>query len=84
MYEQTCRATYALALFAGPRTCNLPDDSLMKLKAVYSLTEQLYAGSLCIIKAVMGDKDPAKFIRDVLRRLSTIPKQIEELKRSAA
>ena len=53
----------------------------MKLKAVYSLAEQLYAGSLCTIKAVMGDKEPVKFIKDVLRRLSTIPKQIEELKR---
>lgn len=32
----------------------------------------------------MGDKEPVKFIIDMLRRLSTMPKQIEELKKSAA
>lgn len=32
----------------------------------------------------MGGNEPPQFIRDVLKQLSTIPKQIEELKRSAA
>ena len=56
----------------------------MKLKALYSLTEQLYAGSLFTIKAVMTERDVPKFMKGVLEVLSTIPKQIEELKRSAA
>ena len=54
------------------------------LKAVYSLTEQLYAGSHLAIKVVMGDKQPLRFIKNVLECLSTIPQQIEELKRLAA
>ncbi|KAE8804878.1 hypothetical protein D1007_19118 [Hordeum vulgare] len=66
------------------RTSNLQDNSLLKLKALYTLTKQLYARSLLTIKVFMGNKDPVKFIIDVLRRLSTIPKQIEELKKSTA
>ena len=34
--------------------------------------------------SVMGHKEPPRFIRDVLKQLSTIPGQIEELKKSAA
>ncbi|KAE8769851.1 40S ribosomal protein S20 [Hordeum vulgare] len=45
---------------------------------------EVYAGGLFTIKAVMGDNDPVKFISDMLTRLSTMPKQIEELKISAA
>ena len=31
----------------------------------------------------MDEKDLPKFIKDALKKLSTIPKQVEELKRSA-
>ena len=31
-----------------------------------------------------GPKEPVRLIKDVLTRLSTIPKQIEELKKSSA
>ena len=55
----------------------------MKLKVVYSLMEQLYTGSMQTLKAVMGGKDLPHFIEDVLKKLSSIPKQVEELKRSA-
>ena len=54
------------------------------MKALYSLTEQLYARSLVTIKAVMTERGVPKFMKGVLEVLSTIPKQIEELKRSAA
>ena len=68
---------------AGDRTRSL-QDSVMKLKVVYSLTEQLYTGSMRTFEAVMGEKDLPQFIKDVLKRLSTIPKQVEELKKPIA
>ena len=71
-------------LLAGERSCQLSDDSLLKLKPLYSLSEQLYASSLCTIRAVMTERGVPKFMKGVLEVLSTIPRQIEELKRSAA
>ena len=71
-------------LLVGEWSRQLLDDSLLKLKALYSLTEQLYAGSLFTIKAVMTEKGVPKFMKGVLEVISTIPKQIEELKRSVA
>jgi hypothetical protein len=56
----------------------------MKLKVMYSFLEKLYAGSLFTIMAVIGGRDPPRFIKDVLKLLPTVPKQIEELKKSAA
>ena len=57
---------------------------LVKLKVVYALTEKLYAGSLHTLVDVSNGKKPAQLIKDVLDQLSTVPAQIEELKRSAA
>jgi hypothetical protein len=57
---------------------------LTKLKAIYSLTEKLYAGSLRTLVAVSNGKKPPHLIKDVLDQFSTMPKQIEELKLSAA
>ena len=54
------------------------------LKAIYTLTEQLYTGSVLIVKAVMGAKEPITSIKKVLGCLSTLPPQIGELTRSAA
>jgi hypothetical protein len=68
----------------GSRSINLRQDPRVKLKAVYTFLEQPYAGSLFTIMSVMGHKEPPHFIRDVLKQLSTIPGQIEELKKSAA
>ena len=69
---------------AGSRSINLRQDPRVKLKAVYTFLEQLYAGSLFTIMSVMGHKELPRFIRYVLKQLSTIPGQIEELKKSAA
>ena len=57
---------------------------LLKLKAVYSLTEKLYAGSLRNLVAISNGKKPSTLIKTVLDHLSTVPGQIEELKLSAA
>lgn len=56
----------------------------MQLKAAYMFVEQLYAGTLCTIRHVTGLKETPKLIKDVLNQLSTPPKQIDELKKSAA
>ena len=56
----------------------------MKLKAVYSLAEQLYCGNLCTMKAMLTEKCIPKHMKGVIELLSTLPKQVGELKRSAA
>ena len=69
---------------AGERSRQLSSDCEMKLKAVYSLTEQLYCGTLCTIKAMITEKCMPKNMKGVIEMLSTLPKQVVELKRSAA
>ncbi|KAI4973189.1 hypothetical protein ZWY2020_028897 [Hordeum vulgare] len=73
----------AQAVF-GPRAANLKDDCVLMLKAIYSLTEQLYTGSVLTMKAVMGAKEPIISIKKMLGCLSTLPPQIGELTWSAA
>ncbi|KAI4979697.1 hypothetical protein ZWY2020_016450 [Hordeum vulgare] len=68
----------------GPRAANLQEDCVLMLKAIYTLTEQLYTGSVLTVKAVMGAKEPITSIKKVLGCLSTLPPQIGELTRSAA
>ncbi|KAI5016403.1 hypothetical protein ZWY2020_006254 [Hordeum vulgare] len=73
----------AQAVF-GPRAANLQDDCVLTLKAIYTLTEQLYTGSVLTVKVVMGAKEPITSIKKMLGCLSTLPPQIGELTRSAA
>jgi hypothetical protein len=54
-----------------------------KLKAIYYLIEKLYAGSLRTLVAVSNGRKPSPLMKTVLYQLSTIPKQVEELKLSA-
>lgn len=54
------------------------------LKAIYTLTKQLYIGSVLTVKAVMGAKETITSIKKMLGCLSTLPPQIGELTRSAA
>ena len=70
--------------YSGPRAANLQEDCVLMLKAIYTLTEQLYTGSVLTVKAVMGAKEPITSIKKVLGCLSTLPPQIGELTRSAA
>lgn len=71
-------------MITGSRVANLQDDSVLMLKAIYTLTEQLYTGSVLTVKAVIGAKEPITSIKKVLGYLSTLPPQIGELTRSAA
>ena len=70
--------------YSGPRAANLQEDCVLMLKAIYTLTEQLYTGSVLTVKAVMGAKEAITSIKKVLGCLSTLPPQIGELTRSAA
>ena len=55
-----------------------------KLKAAYTLIEQLYTGAQRVICAPSDDNATPTLIKDTLAKLSTTPAQIEEVKRSAA
>ena len=56
----------------------------MKLKAAYTLIEQLYTGAQRVISAASYTRPTPTLIKDTLARLSMNPAQIEEVKRSAA
>ena len=56
----------------------------MKLKAAYTLIEQLYTGAQRVICATCYDNAAPTLIKDTLARLSMTPAKIEEVKRSAA
>ena len=56
----------------------------MKLKAAYTLIEQLYIGAQRVICAASYNNLDPTLIKDTLARLSVTPAQIEEVKRSAA
>ena len=56
----------------------------MKLKAAYTLIEQLYTSAQRVIYAASYNKSAPTLIKDTLARLSMTPAQIEELKRSTA
>ena len=55
-----------------------------KLKAAYTLIEQLYTGAQRVICAASYNKPPPTLIKDTLARLSMTPAQLEEVKKSAA
>ena len=55
---------------------------LLKLKAIYSLTLQLYNGTLCGLVALGGYRKPPSQIKVVLDHLSTLPSQIDEQRQS--
>src|SRR3954467_1185592 len=56
----------------------------MKLKAVYTLVEQLYTGAQPTITVASHNNPAPTLIQDTLKRLSMLPARIEELKKSAA
>ena len=55
-----------------------------KLKAAYTLIEQLYTGAQRVICTASYNKPPPTLIKDTLAKLSMTPAQLEEVKRSAA
>nr|XP_040253953.2 uncharacterized protein LOC109732038 [Aegilops tauschii subsp. strangulata] len=68
----------------GSRTTHLGSDMQKKLKAAYTLIEQLYTGAQRIICTASHNKPPPTLIKETLERLSMPPAWFEELKRSAA
>lgn len=47
---------------------------LLKLKAVYTLVEQLYTGTQRTLVAISNGKQPPTLLREVLDKLSVMPK----------
>src|SRR3954470_3236205 len=68
----------------GTRIHHLGPDVRMKLKAVYTLVEQLYTGVQRIITTASHNNPAPTLIQDTLKRLSMLPARIEELKKSSA
>ena len=69
---------------AGPRSTNLKQNMVIKLKAVYTLVEQLYTGSQRALAVVALSNDVPYLLQDVLKRLAVLPQRIQELRRASA
>ena len=65
---------------AGPKSTNLKQNMLIKLKAVYTLVEQLYTGSQRALAVVSLSNDVPYLLQDVLKRLAVLPQRIQELR----
>ncbi len=70
--------------YAGPRSSNLNQNVLTKLKAVYTLVEQLYTGSQRALAVVALSNEVPTHLADVLRRLAVLPQRFQELRRASA
>lgn len=68
----------------GTRITHLGADMRMKLKAVYTLVEQLYSGSQRAISTAAYNKLAPTLIKETLEKLGMLPARIAELKRAAA
>ena len=71
-------------MYVGRRVSHLGDDLRKKLKACYTLVEQLYSGTQRIISATSFGKPAPSTIQDTLNSLSILPARLEEVKKSAA
>nr|XP_040255642.1 actin cytoskeleton-regulatory complex protein PAN1-like [Aegilops tauschii subsp. strangulata] len=66
----------------GPRSSNLNQHMLVKLKAVYTLVEQLYTGAQHTLATISLTNQALTLLIDVLKRLFVLPARIDEMKRS--
>ena len=57
---------------------------LVKLKAVYTLVEQLYTGTQRALAKISPTNQAPKLLIDVLKKLSVLPARIDEMKQSSA
>ena len=57
---------------------------LVKLKAVYTLVEQLYTGTQHALATLSPSNRTPALLVDVLRKLSVLPQRFGEMKRSCA
>ena len=62
---------------------HLGTDMRMKLKAAYTLIEQLYSWSQRAICTVAYNKPAPSLIKETLEKLAMLPAQITELKKAA-
>ena len=69
---------------SGTRIGHLGSDVRKKLKAAYTLVEQLYTGAQRIICTASHNNPAPTLIQDTLMKLSVLPARVEELKKSAA
>ena len=69
---------------AGTRITHLGADMRMKLKAAYTLVEQLYSGSQRVISTTAYNKPAPTLIKETLEKPGMLPARIAELKRAAA
>ena len=72
-----------LCNISGTRIGHLGSDVRKKLKAAYTLIEQLYTGAQRIISTASHNNPAPTLIQDTLKRLSMLPARVEELKKSA-
>ena len=61
---------------AGPRSTNLKQNMLIKLKAVYTLVEQLYTGSQRALSIVALSNDVPHLLQDGLKWLAVLPQWV--------
>ena len=57
---------------------------MIKLKAVYTLVEQLYIGAQWALAAISPSNQGPNRLNDVLKKLSILPARFQEVKRSSA
>ncbi|XP_044336699.1 uncharacterized protein [Triticum aestivum] len=68
----------------GTRITHLGSDMRMKLKAAYTLIEQLYSGAQRAICTAAHNKPPPTLIKETIEKLSMLLARLDELKRSGA
>ncbi|XP_044432384.1 uncharacterized protein [Triticum aestivum] len=71
------------AIFS-PRSTNLKENMMIKLKALYTLVEQLYSGSQRALAVVALSNTTPRLLQDVLRHLSVLAQRIQDLRRASA
>ena len=69
---------------AGTRITHLGADMRMKLKAAYTLVEQLYSGSQQAISTAAYNKPAPTLIKETLEKLGMLPARIADLKWATA
>ena len=68
----------------GTHIAHLGADMRMKLKAAYTLMEQLYSGSQHAICTAAYNKPAPLLIKESIEKLAMLPARINKLKRSVA
>lgn len=70
-------------IYPGPRSSNLDQEMLVKLKAVYTLVEQLYTGAQRALATISPTGQAPTMLIDVMKKLSVLPVRFDEIKRSS-